>query len=412
MQLYQIFCILITVSAVFAYINYKFIKWPTTIGIMVLSLLSSLIIVIIGNYIPSVYSAAASIVESIDFNNLIMKMMLSFLLFAGSIHINSNNLKEERATVFTLATIGVIISTCIVGVLLFFVVKLFGLDIKLIYCLLFGSLISPTDPIAVLGILKEAKIPKKLELKISCESLFNDGVAVVIFLSILNIAQAGIENLSFTDIGLLFIKEAIGGVVYGALLGYLGFIILRSIDNYKVETLITIAIVMGGYALADLLHISGPLAMVMAGLIIGNSGKKLAMSATTRDYLDKFWELVDEILNAILFLLIGFEILVVKINSILLLVGVATIVIVLIARFISVALPVSILGYRKTFEKNTIPILTWGGLRGGLSVALALSLPEHMHREQFVSITYIVVIFSIIVQGLTIGKFARKLSIY
>jgi CPA1 family monovalent cation:H+ antiporter len=379
---------------------------------MVLSLLSSLIIVIIGNYIPSVYSAAASIVESIDFNNLIMKMMLSFLLFAGSIHINSNNLKEERATVFTLATIGVIISTCIVGVLLFFVVKLFGLDIKLIYCLLFGSLISPTDPIAVLGILKEAKIPKKLELKISCESLFNDGVAVVIFLSILNIAQAGIENLSFTDIGLLFIKEAIGGVVYGALLGYLGFIILRSIDNYKVETLITIAIVMGGYALADLLHISGPLAMVMAGLIIGNSGKKLAMSATTRDYLDKFWELVDEILNAILFLLIGFEILVVKINSILLLVGVATIVIVLIARFISVALPVSILGYRKTFEKNTIPILTWGGLRGGLSVALALSLPEHMHREQFVSITYIVVIFSIIVQGLTIGKFARKLSIY
>jgi NhaP-type Na+/H+ and K+/H+ antiporters len=284
------------------------------------------------------------------------------------------------------------------------------MPINLIYCLMFGALISPTDPIAVLGILKHAKIPSSLETKITGESLFNDGIGVVLFATIYEIASIGPETISTFQVGYLFIKEAGGGILLGFLLGYLGFIALKSIDNYKIEVLITLAIVMGGYLLAGKLQVSGPLSMVIAGIVTGNKSRELGMSDVTRDYIDKFWEMIDELMNAILFLLIGFEMLIIPFNATLLLLGCITIVITLGARFISVAIPIYLLQYKNTFEKNAIPILTWGGLRGGLSVAMALSIPTNMYGETFVGITYIVVLFSIIVQGLTIGKLARRIA--
>lgn len=408
-DIYTIFTMLIVFTAIFSYINFRFIKLPATIGVMIISLIFSLLLVISGNLFPAISKKAAAAIESIHFEELLMEILLSFLLFAGAIHINIGKLKKQAVPIITFATAGVIISTIIVGVLMFFIFKLLHLNIDLIYCLLFGALISPTDPIAVMGILKNAKIPEALETKISGESLFNDGVGVVVFLSILEVARLGLENLSAGQIGLLFLKEAGGGLAWGWLLGYVAFYLLKSIDNYKVEVIITLAIVMGGYAFANAIHISGPLAMVVAGIMVGNKGKALAMSDTTRDYVGKFWELVDEILNALLFMLIGFEMLVITYDSKLMWIGFAAVAIVLLARIISVSIPIFFLSFRRTFERNTITMLTWGGLRGGISVALALSLPKEMFREELVTVTYIVVVFSIIVQGLTIGKVAKKL---
>lgn len=409
-NLYGIFTILIVLTAAFSYINFRFIKLPATIGIMLISLLCSLLILAIGKFYPQVLKHPTSIISSLDFETLLMKIMLSFLLFAGAIHINFPKLKKEITPIATYATLGVMISTLVIGLAMYFVFQLFSLNISFIYCLLFGALISPTDPIAVLGILKEAKIPSSLEIKISGESLFNDGVGVVIFASILEIVNIGTDNLSISQVTILFIQEAGGGIVWGLLLGYAGYYLLRTIDHYQVEVLITIAMVMGGYLLASYLHISGPLAMVVAGIITGNKGKEEAMSDTTRDYLNKFWELIDEILNALLFLLIGFEMIVLNFNQKIIWIGLIAIIVVLFARFISVFLPTLLLSFRRSFERNMIPILTWGGLRGGISVALALSLPKGEYRDTLVSITYIIVVFSIIVQGLTIGKLARKLT--
>ncbi|MCX2477212.1 sodium:proton antiporter [Pedobacter sp. MC2016-05] len=284
------------------------------------------------------------------------------------------------------------------------------MPIPLIHCLLFGALISPTDPIAVLGILKKANIPASLELKISGESLFNDGVAIVIFVSLAEIARSSSGDVSIISIGKLFLIEALGGIAFGLLLGYIGYWALRSIDDYKVEVLITLAIVSGGYFLAGRLHLSGPLAMVIAGIFTGNKSKREGMSDLTRDYLGKFWEMVDEILNAVLFLFIGVEMLIIKINPTVFYIGIISIGIVLFARWVSVYLPVSLMRFTVRFEKHAVKIMTWGGLRGGISVALALSLSSGMHREQFVLITYIIVVFSILVQGLTIGKLAKKLG--
>jgi CPA1 family monovalent cation:H+ antiporter len=275
---------------------------------------------------------------------------------------------------------------------------------------LFAALISPTDPIAVLAILKKSGIPVSLETKIAGESLFNDGVAVVIFLTILEVAQTGIGQMSFSDISLLFLRETGGGLLFGAFLGYLGFYLLRSIDQYEVEVMITVAIVMGGYLLAGILHISGPLAMVVAGILIGNKAKNLVVSDKSKEYLDRFWELVDDMLNAILFMLIGFEMLVIKTDRQIIIISMIAIVITLFARWVSITIPFLFLRRKVKFVKNAIIILTWGGLRGGLSVALALSLPNEMYRDRFVAITYIIVVFSIIVQGLTIGKLYRKLG--
>jgi CPA1 family monovalent cation:H+ antiporter len=377
---------------------------------MLLSLLASLILIVIGLLNPDFFSETKKIVSSIDFHTALMKVMLSFLLFAGAIQIDINQLKKESLAILTFSTIGVLLSTIIVATLFYAVTKIFGMPIDFIYCLLFGALISPTDPIAVLGILRKAKIPSTLEMKISGESLFNDGVAVVVFVTIYEVITSGIQNTSAVKIAWLFIKEAGGGIAFGVLLGYIGFWVLKSIDNYIVEVLITIAIVMGGYLLADNLHISGPLAMVMAGIITGNKSMEEGMSDITRDYINKFWQMMDEVLNAILFLLVGFQMLIIPFNITTLWIGLISIIIVLVARFISVVIPITFLKNKKTFEKHAVLILTWGGLRGGLSVALALSLPKNMFSEVFVSVTYIIVLFSIIVQGLTIGKFAKKLT--
>ncbi len=397
-------------TAVFGYINFRFLKLPATIGIMIVSIIASLVVIGVGFINPDIFKKTIEVISAIDFHTALMKVMLGFLLFAGAIHIDINKLKEESTAIITFSTIGVLLSTFIVAGLLYMVSAWFGFSIDFIYCLLFGSLISPTDPIAVLGILRKSNIPSSLEMKISGESLFNDGVAVVIFISIYEIINAGIENITAMQIVWLFVKEAGGGILFGGLLGYAGFYVLRSIDNYIIEVLVTLAIVMGGYLMADVLHISGPLAMVVAGIITGNKSREKGMSNITRNYIDTFWEMIDEVLNAILFLLIGFEMLIVSFTFNLFWLGCISILIVLLARFISVAIPISVLKYKNAFEQNAIPILTWGGLRGGISVALALSLPKEMFREVFVSITYIVVLFSIIVQGLTIGRFANKLA--
>ncbi|HVX51695.1 MAG TPA: sodium:proton antiporter [Chitinophagaceae bacterium] len=408
MPIYNIFVFIIVLCAAFGYVNYKLLKLPHAIGIMVLSLLASLVLMQVGKLYPSVFNSISSLVKNIDFYTVLMKIMLSFLLFAGAIQINAKRLKNEAITIITFSTVGLLISTFAVGGLFYFAAKLLGLQIDFIGCLLFGALISPTDPIAVLGILRKANIPATLETKICGESLFNDGVAVVVFITLFEIIESGTGNISFAHIFSLFLQEAIGGLIFGAALGYLGFIVLRSIDDYMVEGLITLAIVMGGYYVADMLHISGPLAMVVAGVITGNRSRERGMSDTTRNYIDHLWEMIDEILNAVLFLLIGLEMVVIPFNSTLLWLGCISIVIVLFARFISVFLPLRLLLFKATFEKNAVAILTWGGLRGGLSVALALSLPATMYGGIFVQVTYIVVLFSIVVQGLTVGKIAKR----
>lgn len=410
MDIQEILTITIVLTALFAYINHRFIKWPPTIGIMVLSLVSSILLAAVGNSISPLAEKAKQLAASVDFENVLMNFMLSFLLFAGAIHIDGAQLKKQRWPIIILASASTIISTFLVGAFTYYIFVAFSHSIPFIYCLLFGALISPTDPIAVLGILKQAKIPASLELKISGESLFNDGVAVVIFISIAEVARSG--DFSTLAISKLFLQEAVGGLVFGAVLGYLGFWALRSIDDYKVEVLITLALVTGGYFLAGRLHVSGPLAMVVAGIITGNKVKhdEEGMSDISRDYLGKFWELLDEILNAVLFLLIGLEMLVIKINPVIMGIGGIMIVIVLLARWVSVTVPVFFMLFRIKFEKNAVSILTWGGLRGGISVALALSLSNDMYKDEFVLITYIIVVFSILVQGLTIGPLAKRLA--
>ncbi|HVW98278.1 MAG TPA: sodium:proton antiporter [Mucilaginibacter sp.] len=407
MTIYYIISVLIFLTAVFAYVNHRWIKWPPTIGIMVIALISSMIVATLGNLIPDISSSALLLIKNINFEQVLMKIMLGFLLFAGAMHVDANQLKAEKWPVMLMATAGTFISTFLVSMMSYYLFMLFGLHIPYIYCLLFGALISPTDPIAVMGILKQAGIPKSLELKITGESLFNDGVGVVVFLTIYEVAVNGTGGFSAGDTAMLFLKEAGGGILFGALLGYVGHFAIKTIDNYRVEVLITLTVVMCGYSFADYIHLSGPLAIIVAGIIMGTKGKKEGISDLTRDYLNKFWDLTDEIFNAILFLLIGMEMLVIKINPIIMVIGVIMIAAVLIARLLCVSIPVMFLKIWIKFEKNAIVMLTWGGLRGGLSVAMALSIPENMHRDEFVLITYIIVVFSIIVQGLTIGKLAK-----
>ncbi|MBC8083248.1 MAG: cation:proton antiporter, partial [Hymenobacter sp.] len=308
-----------------------------------------------------------------------------------------------------LATLGTLLSTVLIATSLYVTLPLLGLPLAFIYCLLFGALISPTDPIAVLGILTQAGIEKPLVIRFVGESLFNDGVGVVIFATVLSVAQAGTEALNGWSVLGLFLREGLGGLGLGLGLGYGGARLLRSVDNYKVEVLLTLALVTGGNALATLLHTSGPLAMVMAGIIIGHQGRR-DMSAVTQEYVDKFWEILDEIFNAVLFVLMGLEMLVLRITPLYILVGLVAVGLVLVARFISVGLPLALLSLRREFTDNSLTILTWGGLRGGISVALALSLPSAMPRDLLVGVTYVVVVFSILVQGLTVGPLAKRLQ--
>jgi CPA1 family monovalent cation:H+ antiporter len=405
---YHIISLLVFLTAVFAYVNDRWIKWPPTIGIMIIALLFSILIAITGYLVPEISSKALVFIADINFEQVLMKIMLSFLLFAGSLHIDANRLRRQKWPVMVLATAGTFISTFLISIMAYYLFLLFNLQIPYICCLLFGALISPTDPISVMGILKQAGIPKTLELKIAGESLFNDGVGVVVFLTILEVAINGMDKFSLSGTAVLFLREAGGGLLFGTGLGYLAYLLIKSIDNYRVEVLITLTVVMGGYTLADELHLSAPLAIIMAGIIIGTKGKKSGMSAISWDYLGKFWDLTDEIFNAILFLLIGLQMLVIKINPTIMIIGGLMVIMVLFARYLSVSFPVLFLRLWIKFEKNAVLMLTWGGLRGGISVALALSLPQALHRDEFVLITYIIVVFSIIVQGLTIGKLAKK----
>ncbi|HVW15567.1 MAG TPA: sodium:proton antiporter [Mucilaginibacter sp.] len=409
MGISEILTVTLMLAALFAYINHRFIHWPPTIGIMVLSLGTSIFLVLLGEFYPAFTLWVKELAAAINFRELLMNFMLSFLLFAGAIHIDAKKLRKQAWPVLLLSTLGTLISTTIIGSATWAIFQLFHLPIPFIYCLLFGAVISPTDPIAVLAILRSANIPESLDIKISGESLFNDGIAVVIFVTLLDAAHSGVSAVDFVLVGKLFLQEAAGGLLFGAILGYGGYFALRSIDDYNVEVLVTLALVAGGYFVAGHLHVSGPLAMVVAGIITGNKTRHEALSDTSRDYLGKFWELIDEILNAVLFLLIGIEILVIKTSLTILLVGIISIVIALLARWVSVLLPITLLRYRMKFERHAVAILTWGGLRGGLSVALALSLEPNMHRDEFVLITYVIVVYSILVQGLTIGGFTRRL---
>lgn len=405
MSLFDMVAILLTLAAVFSLLNYKTIKLPNGIGIMVIGLLMSIGLIVLHKIGWFSTEAIQQVFKTIDFNQAVLNGMLSFLLFAGALHVNINKLAELADTIAILATIGVAISAGIVSVATFYIFMWLGIDISYMYCLLFGVLISPTDPIAVMGILKKIGAPKSIEVKITGESLFNDGVAVVFFIVVLELAiDPG--SASFKHISLLFIQEAVGGAVYGFVIGYIAYRMLKAVDDYQVEVLITLALVMGGYSLAQYLHLSGPIAIVVAGLMIGNKGRKLAMSDNTRKRLDDFWELIDEVLNALLFLLIGVELLIIQITQSYIIAALIIIPTVLLARFISVGLPVALLKFKNSYSPHAIKILTWGGLRGGISVALALSIPPGPWRDPLLTATYGVVIFSILVQGLTIGKVA------
>lgn len=408
MDVLTLSALLITATALFSYVNAKWIKLPTAIGVMLVALVFSVIIIIVdwlGLY--PVRTMAEEILSGVDFNFTLLHGMLSFLLFAGALHVNLEDLKIQKWVILTLATVGVLVSTFLIGFVSYYLFNALGLNIDLIYCLLFGALISPTDPIAVLATLKSVGAPKPLETKITGESLFNDGVGVVIFIALLGVALHP-EEASAAHFALLFAEEAVGGIIFGLILGYIGFKLLASLDNYSVEILISLAIVMGGYTLATAIHTSGPIAIVVAGLVIGNHGREYAMSEKTREHLDLFWELIDEILNALLFVLIGLEVLVLEFSKASLIAGVISIGMVLFARWIAVGIPIALFKLGRTFTPYVTRIMVWGGLRGGISVALALSLPEGEARNTILAITYVIVVFSILVQGMSIKGLVEK----
>jgi monovalent cation:H+ antiporter, CPA1 family len=408
MTLLQIFSGILVLSALFAFINERYIKMPAAIALMLMGLVFSISIQIAGIFFPGLVTMADEILIRLDFSDVLLDFMLSFLLFAGALHTDWDKLHKARWPIISFATLGVVISTFIIGGLLYAALNLVSFELPFIYCLLFGALISPTDPIAVMGILKTAGAPESMEIKIVGESLFNDGTGVVLFIVIFHIASAGFGEISFGEISLLFAEEIVGGIGLGLLSGFVVFKLMKWIDHYQTEVLLTLALVMGTYSLAMALHLSGPLAMVTAGLIIGNKGKAMAMSDMTLDYTYKFWEMVDEIMNAALFVLIGLELLIIPFSWEYVLIGGVVVIIVLVARFISVALPSYAFGFKKQFEPRTLTIMTWGGLRGGISIALALSIPAAMNKDLIVVITYTVVLFSILVQGLTIERVIKR----
>ena len=410
MQTLDIAGVLISVAAVMSFLNYRFVKLPSAIGLMLIALALSLGLIVLGELgLAGVEQAAERFVASIDFNVTLMHGMLSFLLFAGALHVNLNDLAEQKWVVAALATVGTFASTFVVGGSMWGLMAALGTDVDFVYCLLFGALISPTDPIAVLGILKSAGAPKTLETKITGESLFNDGIGVVLFVVILQAADSP-GGFSLASAGLLLAQEAAGGAVFGLLLGGVGFWMLVRVDDYTVEVLITLAIVMGGYACALALHTSGPIAVVVAGLWIGNHGRRLAMSDKTRGHLDAFWELIDEVLNTVLFVLIGLELLVLTFNVTAIIAGAAAIPLVLASRFVCVGVPVWLMRRFRAFSPGAIRVMVWGGLRGGISIALALSIPAGPERDLILTVTYVVVVFSIVVQGLTVGKLVRAVT--
>ncbi len=402
--------ILVVLTAGFGWINARFFKLPFTIGLMVVSMVFSGLVMAVGAIDLSLLRYEQQLVSAIDFHEVLMDGMLSMLLFAGALHVDFGKLKHNALPILAFATVGVLTSTVIVATLFYALLQWLGQDLDYIYCLLFGALISPTDPIASLGILKKVGVPKRLEIKIVGESLFNDGIGVVVFLTLVQVAQLGVGEVTAATIGGLVLEEVGGGVLLGVALGWGGYRLLLAIDDYEVEIMITLALVLGGYALASALHFSGPLAMVVAGLLIGNDHfRQESMSEQTQRYVDAFWEIVDVLLNALLFVLIGLEIVVLQFEGSYLVAGLLTIPLVLLARILSLGLPIAFFRRRLEFEPNTGLIMTWGGLRGGISIALALSLTGDMPRDLILGVTYAVVAFSIVVQGLTIEPLIERL---
>ena len=411
MEYYSIVTILVVLSALFGYINVRFLKLPLTIGLMVITIVFTLVILLIGQFDNTLLMREKQFIQSIDFETVLLDVMLSFLLFAGALHTNFSQLKVQRGPILAFATFGVVVSTFLIGTSIFYILQWMDFEVTYINCLLFGALISPTDPIAVLGILKKAGAPKKLETKIVGESLFNDGVGVVVFLTLFAIAAKPNTPIEFSDIVTLFGQEVIGGLVLGLGLGWLTYKLMKSIDNYEIEVILTLAAVMGGTAVAHQFHLSAPLAMVAAGLVVGNDTvRNAAMSEITETYVDKFWELIDVLLNTLLFVMIGMEMLVLTLGKNFAIAGLIAIPVILLCRYLSLWLPVKAFAKRLDFVPKTNLIMTWGGLRGGISIALALSLSSEMHRELFLVITYMVVVASIIGQGLTVGPIIKRLT--
>ncbi|MBP9191101.1 MAG: sodium:proton antiporter [Ignavibacteria bacterium] len=407
--LFHIISILVVISAGFAIINFRILKYPVSIGLMIVSLVFSIVIIILDQIFPGMESILNRELMTLNFSELLLEGMLSFMLFAGAIHVSFDDLKSEKLPILLFSSLSVIISTILIGYISFYVLQLFGINVNILHTMLFGALISPTDPIAVMSILKTAKVSKSLETKIAGESLFNDGVAVVTFLAFLKMSKPGAEIDALTILR-LFGQEAFGGILLGIILGGIGFRLIKNIDNYQVVVMITLAMVMGGYTIADITNVSGPLAMVIAGVITGNKSKKLGMSKLTAEYVEKFWELIDEILNAILFVLMGLQLLLIDFDLTVLLIAFISIFVCLFSRYVSVWIPSLLIRYKERISQKTLVILTWGGLRGGISIALALSILPEYNRELVVTVTYVVVCFTILVQGLTIGKLAKKLA--
>jgi CPA1 family monovalent cation:H+ antiporter len=413
MSIFDIASLLVLLAALFGYLNLRYFKLPPTIGLMVIALISSLIVILVDSFTPSFHmrDIITDFIGRIDLNETLMKGMLAFLLFAGALHVNLDDLCERRYTIASLATVGVIISTVLTGSATYYILKIIGLEISYMYALVFGALISPTDPVAVIGILKTTGTSRSLEAKITGESLFNDGVGIVIFIILAAAASAGPDaGFSVIDASVLFAQEAVGGAALGFVAGYIAYRAMKSIDNYQIEVMITLALVMFIASIASKLHMSGPIAVVVAGLLIGNHGKRFAMSSTTIDHVETFWTLVDEILNAVLFLIIGMEAFAIQFELSYLLSGLMIVPTVIAARFISVSIPIRLLQFKREFSHGAIRILTWSGLKGGISVALVLSLPPFSGRDLLLTSTYIVVLFSIIVQGLTLRPFVNRIQ--
>ena len=409
MDVFTIISVLVFLSAIFGYLNARFLKLPNSIGLMLITIVFTLVVFGIGYVDDTLINAERYIIDQIDFKSVLLDIMLSFLLFAGALHTNFDQLKVQRWPILVFSTLGVLVSTFLVGTSMYYLLQLLGMDINFIYCLLFGSLISPTDPIAVLGILKKAGAPKQLETKIVGESLFNDGVGVVVFLTIFQLASAGETAVGPLEILELFGVEVIGGLALGLALGWGTYKLMKSIDDYDIEVIITLATVMVGTLIAQKFHLSAPLAMVAAGLVVGNDTvRNSAMSETTETYVDKFWELLDILLNTLLFVLIGMEMLVLSFKTEYVIAGLLAIPLVLICRYLSLLLPIKFFEKKLDFVPRTNLIMTWGGLRGGISIALALGLSDDMFRDVFLVITYIVVVFSIIGQGLTVEKLIKR----
>ncbi|MFC0589538.1 cation:proton antiporter [Novosphingobium aquiterrae] len=408
---FDIAAVLILLAAALGYANHRLLKLPSAVGMTLMGALASLAIIGTGLAFPSwgLTPIVERFLASIDFHAALMEGMLSFLLFAGALHVDWQDMRANRAVIFGLATVGVVIATALVGLGAWWLSGLMGLGIPLVWALVFGALISPTDPVAVMAILKRAAVPPALQATVAGESLFNDGIGVVIFAILLSIAT-GSEAFNWAHVASDFAREALGGAAFGFAVGWFGFVAMRSIDDYGVEVMISLAVVMAGYSLSHALHVSGPVAMAVAGLLIGNAGVAQAMSDVTRDYLIKFWELVDEILNTVLFLLIGLEVVLVTRQPALLLFGVLAIPLALGARWLSVSVPLILLRARINLGRLAAPTLVWGGLRGGISVALALSLPPSAYRTPLVAATFVIVLFSVIIQGGSIGGLIRRLN--